>query len=76
MDTGSRLTLTAEAPFEATIRRLNQATGRSQKMCRATIIGNAAGGKSTLCKAIADAHQLPIHAVDKLQWRPGWTAVQ
>ncbi|MDA3835792.1 MAG: hypothetical protein PF495_20665 [Spirochaetales bacterium] len=44
-------------------------------MCKVTIIGNAAGGKSTICKAIAEAHGLPLHAVDKLQWKPGWTPV-
>ena len=44
-------------------------------MCKATIIGNAAGGKSTVCKAIVEAHKLPLHAVDKLQWKPEWTPV-
>lgn len=44
-------------------------------MCRATIIGNAAGGKSTLCKALVNAHELPLCVVDELQWKPGWTAV-
>ena len=43
-------------------------------MCRASIIGNAAGGKSTLCKAIVKAHGLPLYAVDKFQWKPGWVA--
>ena len=44
-------------------------------MSRVTIIGNAAGGKSTICKAIVKKHQLPLHQVDRLQWNPGWQAV-
>lgn len=44
-------------------------------MCRAAIIGNAAGGKSTICRAIIEAHNLPLYAVDKLQWKPGWAPV-
>ncbi len=44
-------------------------------MCKATIIGNAAGGKSTISKAIVESHELPLHTVDKLQWKPGWSPV-
>lgn len=44
-------------------------------MCRATIIGNAAGGKSTISRALVRAHGLPLHSVDNLQWRSGWTVV-
>lgn len=44
-------------------------------MCRAVVIGNAGGGKSVLSKRIAEAHNLPVCVVDKLQWRPGWTPV-
>ncbi len=44
-------------------------------MCRAAIIGNAAGGKSTLCRHIVRAHALPHVAVDRLQWKPNWTPV-
>ena len=43
-------------------------------MCRAAIIGNAAGGKSTICKAIVKEHELPLHPVDKIQWKPCWVA--
>lgn len=43
-------------------------------MCRATIIGNAAGGKSTICKAITEKHKLPLYPVDNIQWKPGWVA--
>jgi adenylate kinase family enzyme len=44
-------------------------------MCRATVIGNAGGGKSTLCKKLKESKQLPLYPVDKLQWNPGWTPV-
>lgn len=41
-------------------------------MTRVAVIGNAGGGKSTLCRALSAAYDLPHHAVDKVQWRPGW----
>ena len=44
-------------------------------MGRVSIIGNAAGGKSTLCKKLKVAKSLPLFAVDKLQWKPGWIPV-
>jgi adenylate kinase family enzyme len=42
---------------------------------RVAIIGNAGGGKSTLARALSAARGLPLHAVDRWQWRPGWEAV-
>lgn len=39
------------------------------------IIGNAGGGKSTLCAQLGKALNLPVYPVDKLQWKPGWVAV-
>jgi adenylate kinase family enzyme len=44
-------------------------------MVKVAVIGNAGGGKSTMARALATARHLPYHAVDKLQWRPGWTPV-
>jgi adenylate kinase family enzyme len=44
-------------------------------MRRVAIIGNAGGGKSRLAHAIAVKHDLPLHAVDQFQWRPGWEPV-
>ena len=41
-------------------------------MTRVMVIGNAGGGKSTMCKALCSAHSLPYHAIDKLQWKPHW----
>jgi adenylate kinase family enzyme len=36
------------------------------------IIGNAAGGKSTLARQIAASRCLPVIEVDKLLWQEGW----
>lgn len=44
-------------------------------MTRVTIIGNAGGGKSTLCTQLGKALNLPIYSVDKLEWKPGWVPV-
>ena len=42
-------------------------------MRRIAIIGNAGGGKSVLARALGSALRLPVHTVDDVQWRPGWT---
>lgn len=41
-------------------------------MTRVAVIGNAGGGKSTMCRALSKTHGLPYFAVDKIQWKPGW----
>jgi len=41
-------------------------------MTRVMVIGNAGGGKSTMCAAICRTNDLPYHAIDKIQWQPGW----
>src|ERR1044072_2709570 len=41
-------------------------------MARIVVIGNAAGGKSTLARRLARRHGLPHVEVDTLLWRPGW----
>lgn len=41
-------------------------------MTRVAVIGNAGGGKSTLCLEISAALNLPYHAIDRIQWLPGW----
>lgn len=41
-------------------------------MSRIAIIGNAAGGKSTLARNISAARGLPLIEVDKLLWQDGW----
>ncbi len=44
-------------------------------MNRVAVFGNAGGGKSTLARHIAEITGLPLHIVDKLQFRPGGDAV-
>lgn len=39
------------------------------------IIGNAAGGKSTLARALAARRDLPLVEVDRLLWQTGWQLV-
>lgn len=41
-------------------------------MTRVTVIGNAGGGKSTICEAICQTHDLPYAPIDKIQWKPNW----
>ena len=36
------------------------------------MIGNAAGGKSTLARRLARRRELPLFEVDQLLWLPGW----
>ena len=41
-------------------------------MTRVMVIGNAGGGKSTLCRLLSAAYGLPHLAIDQIQWKPGW----
>ena len=41
-------------------------------MTKVAVIGNAGGGKSTLCRRLSTRQGLPLFVVDDLQWRPGW----
>ncbi|WP_375414323.1 adenylate kinase [uncultured Bradyrhizobium sp.] len=41
-------------------------------MARIVVIGNAAGGKSTLARHLARRRALPLIEVDRLLWQPGW----
>ena len=41
-------------------------------MTRVAVIGNAGGGKSTLCRQLSVARGLPYFPIDRIQWRPGW----
>lgn len=41
-------------------------------MARIVVIGNAAGGKSTLARRLARQRELPHVEVDRLLWQPGW----
>ena len=42
-------------------------------MTRVAVIGNAGGGKSTLCRTLSRARKLPFFPIDQIQWKPGWT---
>jgi adenylate kinase family enzyme len=39
---------------------------------RTVVIGNAAGGKSTLARQLARRRALALIEVDRLLWQPGW----
>jgi adenylate kinase family enzyme len=44
-------------------------------MRRVAVFGNAGGGKSTLARQLAGTTGLPLHVVDKLQFKNGGAAV-
>lgn len=44
-------------------------------MVRVSVIGNAGGGKSTLCRALSKALGIPLFSIDQIQWKPGWIPV-
>jgi adenylate kinase family enzyme len=41
-------------------------------VARIVVIGNAAGGKSTLARHLARRRELPLFEVDRLLWQQGW----
>jgi adenylate kinase family enzyme len=41
-------------------------------VARIVVIGNAAGGKSTLARHLARRRELPLIEVDRLLWQQGW----
>ena len=41
-------------------------------MTKVAVIGNAGGGKSTLCRHLSLVKKLPHHYVDLIQWQPNW----
>ncbi|CAN5686720.1 DNA topology modulation protein [soil metagenome] len=41
-------------------------------MNRIAIIGNAAGGKSTLARALSRVHNIPLLVIDHVQFTPNW----
>ena len=44
-------------------------------MRRVAVFGNAGGGKSMLARQLAGLTGLPLHVIDKMQFRPGGKAV-
>ncbi|GET38912.1 adenylate kinase [Microseira wollei] len=44
-------------------------------MKKVAVFGNAGGGKSTLSKRLSEITGLPLHILDKIQYRPGGAEV-
>lgn len=44
-------------------------------MTKVAILGNAGGGKSTLCETLSLAKGLPTYQLDKLLWSSGWVPI-
>ena len=42
-------------------------------MKQIAVIGNAGGGKSTLCRQLSQVLDVPLFPIDLIQWKPGWT---
>lgn len=42
-------------------------------MTRISVIGNAGGGKSTICRKLSKKYNIPLFPIDKIQRKPGWT---
>ena len=41
-------------------------------MNRVAVIGNAGGGKSTMCRQLSETQGLSLFPIDRIQWKPGW----
>ena len=41
-------------------------------MTRIAVIGNAGGGKSTICRELSRTLDIPLYPIDRIQWKPGW----
>ncbi len=41
-------------------------------MQRVAVIGSSGAGKSTFARALAARTGLPLHALDRYYWKPGW----
>jgi len=67
------LTLQADALIPRHSDVITEGTGsEASAVTRVMVIGNAGGGKSTLCRDLCQTHGLPYYAIDKIQWRPNW----
>jgi hypothetical protein len=55
--------------------RVARQDDRMTRFERIAIIGNAAGGKSTLARQLAARFELPYVEVDSIQWGPSWELV-
>jgi len=50
---------------------LSQTNNETHKCARIAVIGNAAGGKSTMCTKLGATLGLEVYPLDLLQWKPG-----
>lgn len=50
-------------------------TGAGTQMARIVILGNTAGGKSTLARQLARKRALPYFEIDSLYWQRDWSVV-
>ena len=41
-------------------------------MTRVAVIGNGGGGKTTMCRQLSRALNIPFYPIDQIQWKPGW----
>jgi adenylate kinase family enzyme len=41
-------------------------------MKRIAVIGNAGGGKTTMCRKLSQLLQIQVHHIDMIQWKPNW----
>jgi adenylate kinase family enzyme len=44
----------------------------TQTMQRIAVIGNAGGGKTTLCRKLSKIFKIEVHHIDLIQWKPNW----
>jgi adenylate kinase family enzyme len=51
---------------------VSKTSAKRNTVTRVVVIGNAGGGKSTLCRQLSAAQQLPCFSIDQMMWRPGW----
>ncbi|HEX7734390.1 MAG TPA: hypothetical protein VF458_06000 [Ktedonobacteraceae bacterium] len=41
-------------------------------MTRVAVIGNGGGGKTTMCRRLSCALNIPFYPIDQIQFKPGW----
>jgi adenylate kinase family enzyme len=42
-------------------------------MRKTAVIGNAGGGKTTLCESLQRIYNIPYYSIDNILWRENWT---
>ena len=44
-------------------------------MRKTAVIGNAGGGKTTLCETLQRIYDVPYYSIDNIQWKENWSRV-